>query len=165
MDSISVGGTTPPEETCANVGDPDYMAKAAPEAQRYIEVIRRKLGREPAGARLAVKSNPHDFGHYLDVVCHYEEGNDDAVAYAFRCESEGPKTWDDTGAEGPPAPAPPLDLDRVMAAVEDDDGTGFCLKCNEEASGVEPDARNYTCEACGANQVFGAEEILLRMAA
>jgi hypothetical protein len=30
--------------------------------------------------------------------------------------------------------------------------------------GVEPDARNYLCEACGERRVFGAEEILLMMA-
>lgn len=39
---------------------------------------------------------------------------------------------------------------------------GFCLKCREEAYGVEPDARRYRCEACDARAVFGAEELLFR---
>ena len=30
--------------------------------------------------------------------------------------------------------------------------------------GVESDARNYTCESCGAEQVFGAEELLIEIA-
>ena len=38
-----------------------------------------------------------------------------------------------------------------------------CLICGEEADGCEPDARNYKCESCGAEQVFGAEEIILSM--
>lgn len=41
------------------------------------------------------------------------------------------------------------------------DGTrGFCLACGEEADGVEPDARRYECEACGAHKVFGYSELL-----
>ncbi len=38
---------------------------------------------------------------------------------------------------------------------------GFCRACGEEAACCEPDARNYKCEACGAKQVFGAEELFL----
>lgn len=48
-----------------------------------------------------------------------------------------------------------------MAAVEADDNLGFCIACGEEAFGVEPDARNYECEACGESKVFGAEELLM----
>lgn len=44
------------------------------------------------------------------------------------------------------------------------DDPGFCLICGNEAHGVEPDARNYECEACGAEQVFGAEELLMCVA-
>lgn len=55
-------------------------------------------------------------------------------------------------------------LDQVMEAVEADDNLGFCIACGAEASGVEPDARNYECESCGAEKVFGAEELLMMMA-
>lgn len=41
------------------------------------------------------------------------------------------------------------------------DNPGFCLVCGNEAEGVEPDAENYTCESCGAEQVFGADELML----
>ena len=54
-----------------------------------------------------------------------------------------------------------LSIDEIMEAVEADDSLGFCLACGEEASGVEPDARRYECEACGAARVYGAEELLL----
>jgi hypothetical protein len=44
------------------------------------------------------------------------------------------------------------------------DDPGFCLICGREHHGIEPDAQNYTCESCGAEQVFGAEELLLVVA-
>ena len=37
---------------------------------------------------------------------------------------------------------------------------GFCTTCGEGADGVEPDAREYHCEGCGAHAVYGAEELL-----
>jgi len=39
------------------------------------------------------------------------------------------------------------------------DNPGICLTCGNEQDGCEPDARNYTCEACGDNEVYGAEEL------
>ena len=38
---------------------------------------------------------------------------------------------------------------------------GFCLACGEVAEGVEPDARKYECEDCGAAKVYGGEELAL----
>ena len=40
-----------------------------------------------------------------------------------------------------------------------DASEGFCLACGEVQDGVEPDARKYHCEACGALKVYGAEEL------
>lgn len=50
---------------------------------------------------------------------------------------------------------------RVMEAVEEDDNIGFCCECGAEAYHVEPDAEHYTCEECGADKVYGAEQLLL----
>jgi hypothetical protein len=50
-----------------------------------------------------------------------------------------------------------------MAAVERDNNEGFCLACGILASGVEPDARGYKCDACGELGVYGAEEILIQL--
>lgn len=44
------------------------------------------------------------------------------------------------------------------------DNPGFCIVCAAEAEGVEPDARKYKCESCGARAVYGAEELLIRIA-
>ena len=55
-------------------------------------------------------------------------------------------------------------LDSVVEMVKEDDNGGFCTACGAEAFCVEPDARNYECEACGAREVFGAQELLMMMA-
>lgn len=89
-------GCSPAEESCAQVGEEDYDSRARQECERYIELIRRKMGPEPEGARLAKKLCPHDFGNgYWDVLCYYEEGNERAAAYAFACEANSPATWSD----------------------------------------------------------------------
>ena len=41
-----------------------------------------------------------------------------------------------------------------------EDYIGICLECLNAQDCVEPDATNYTCEQCGANQVFGTEELM-----
>jgi hypothetical protein len=87
-------GSAPAYEDCAQVGSPDYAQRARAECNRFIDLIRRVVGPEPEGARLAVKSNPHDFGPYYEVVCYYDTDNEEASRYAYRCEGEAPATWD-----------------------------------------------------------------------
>jgi hypothetical protein len=59
---------------------------------------------------------------------------------------------------------PSITPDRILEAVENAahglDNPGFCLACGADAEGVEPDARGYECESCGAFKVYGAEECL-----
>ncbi len=58
-------------------------------------------------------------------------------------------------------------LSRVSEAVnlqkETLENPGFCTQCGTEADGVEPDARQCECEACGEPGVYGAEELLIRL--
>ena len=60
-----------------------------------------------------------------------------------------------------------VDIDTVMRVVEWNqaavDDRGICVACGEITSGVEPDACNYPCPACGESQVYGAEELLFLM--
>lgn len=88
-------GSAPPMESCAQVGSNGYWPRAQRECKAFIGLLRRALGPEPDGAELRVKSNPHDFGTYLSVVCFYEPSNQPAIDYAFRCESQGPENWDE----------------------------------------------------------------------
>lgn len=55
----------------------------------------------------------------------------------------------------------PLTIDRIIEAAESGDDMGFCLACGADAYGVEPDARQYECDECGKEKVYGAEELLL----
>ena len=50
-----------------------------------------------------------------------------------------------------------MNIDDILAAIEEDNNIGFCINCYEE----EPDAREYFCESCEQQTVFGAEELLL----
>lgn len=96
LDEMAMASTAPPYETCVAVGQEDYSTRAREEARRYIELIRQKLGPEPPGARLTVKSCPHDFGMYLDVVCRFDTEDQEATEYANMCESDGPRSWNDS---------------------------------------------------------------------
>ncbi len=87
-------GPTPAEEDCAQIEAEDYSKRARPECQRFMDLIRVKLGPEPTGARLKILSQPHDFGSYLEVVCEYDGENEAAADYAFKCEGEAPATWE-----------------------------------------------------------------------
>ena len=87
-------GPSPAAEKCVQLGADDYHIHAREECKRFIEFIRKHKGQEPNGARLAIKSNPHDFGTYLEVVCYFDDEIPEAVEYAFACESDLPETWE-----------------------------------------------------------------------
>ena len=61
-----------------------------------------------------------------------------------------------------------ITIDRITDAVQRSmrslDNPGFCVACGEDADGCEPDAREYECECCGKNAVYGAEELLMEIA-
>ena len=43
----------------------------------------------------------------------------------------------------------------------DEDMAGLCTACGHEQGGCEPDARNYTCEACEQDTVWGPHWYLM----
>ena len=53
---------------------------------------------------------------------------------------------------------PIIDPERLLEAVQE---SMFGTKGGEEHDGCEPDARNYPCDACGTNTVYGAQELLI----
>lgn len=94
-DYMSIG-SAPCDEPCVQVNpEGDYHDAMKAECRRFLDLIRKKLGEEPPGAHLGIKPNPHDFGTYLDVVCYYDDGDAEATDYAYRCEADAPRTWDD----------------------------------------------------------------------
>src|SRR3989304_7340151 len=94
-DDISIG-SAPCDEDCVQANPQgDYHEAMRAECRRFLELIRKKLGPEPPGARLAIKSNPHDFGTYYDVICYFEDTNEESRDYALLSEGEAPTTWQD----------------------------------------------------------------------
>ena len=60
---------------------------------------------------------------------------------------------------------PSITIERINAAVEESmfglGNPGFCTACGDDADGVEPDACEYKCQACGEMKVYGAEELMM----
>ena len=88
-DYITIG-SAPADEECAQVGTPNYHARAKRECLAFIKEIRKVIGLEPPLAVLKVESFEHDFGTYLDVVCWFDKDDPESRDYALRCEGEAP---------------------------------------------------------------------------
>lgn len=94
-------GSAPAEESCVQVGDPDYARDAKNECRQYMAAIRIVCGEPPEGAKLVVRSQPHDFGSYFEVAVVFDGTNREAVAYAAKVDEQAPTTWAAAGLEPP----------------------------------------------------------------
>lgn len=94
MDYLELG-PVPSNEHCEQVGPNYNESRARLECRVFIKQLRRMFGEEPIGARLRVKSNPHDFGSYLEVAVYYDPNVEESVEYAFKLEEEYPENWDE----------------------------------------------------------------------
>lgn len=60
-----------------------------------------------------------------------------------------------------------ITMEKLICAVKDEmfgtSNPGFCIVCGNQQDECEPDARNYECDECGRNQVFGAAELLMTL--
>ena len=56
---------------------------------------------------------------------------------------------------------PDLTFERVLSAATEHEFAGFCTACGAETGGIEPDARQYRCDECGAERVYGAEQMVI----
>jgi len=91
-DTLAIG-PVPLNEQCEQLG-PDYDSmKARQECHRFIDAIRTTVGPEPAGAKLIVTRNEHDFGVYYEVAVRFEIDEDAAAEYAYKVESNAPTNW------------------------------------------------------------------------
>jgi hypothetical protein len=90
-------GAVPVEEDCAQVGEENYATRARAECKRFIAQILRHYP-EPENGWLQVKSNPHDFGTYYEVIACYEVGDEESTRWAFDVEGDEKNVlivWDD----------------------------------------------------------------------
>lgn len=92
IDTLAIG-PVPGNERCEQLG-PEYDSmKARQECHRFIDAIRATVGPEPAGARLLVTRNEHDFGVYYEVAVRFDTDDHPAAEYAYRVESHAPPNW------------------------------------------------------------------------
>ena len=87
-------GSTPCDEDCAQVGQPDYQARMRVETARYIAQLERQFPKRPDGCRFAVKGFVHDFGNYHEVVVLYDDSVEAEVEFAFGVEADLPARWE-----------------------------------------------------------------------
>lgn len=93
-------GPVPAEESCAQVGAPDYERDARRECGVYKRMLERMFPvPEGVEARFTVRKYPHDFGSYFEVCVAYGSRDGHGISsapsdYAFHVESESPLHWD-----------------------------------------------------------------------
>jgi hypothetical protein len=88
-------GTTPYGENCAQLGSDDYLARTKAEIKAFCNQLIRTFGPPPPGAFFRAKANAHDFGTYHELAVYFNDEDEEAVDYAFKCEGEGPEYWDE----------------------------------------------------------------------
>lgn len=96
-------GSAPYDEDCAQVGTPGYREQAEAECQRYIEQLTRQSP-PPAGARLVITRNPHDFGTYLEVAASFDPEDEEQSNWAYTLEDNLPANWDSSEAGASESP-------------------------------------------------------------
>jgi len=114
-DYIYLSGTTPYDESCAQVESNDYMKNARKEAHAYIRQLTRTFGVNPEGTRFALAHNPHDFGTYIDIRFFYDDEDQIHLTYMALVESECAQ-WD-------------------AAALNELEANGYHLEREEEETG------------------------------
>lgn len=99
MDYMEIG-PAPCEENCAQVGEPDFKAKATKEMNAYINQLYRQFPElENNNTYLKKKWYNHDFGTYGEVVVVYDENDNESYDLAIRIENNLPYEWDEQALE------------------------------------------------------------------
>ena len=98
-------GPTPTDEECVQVGSEEYESEWKKEGKRYIELLQKLFPQyEEFGTSFSIKSFPHDFGTYHEVVIWYEEDTP-GEEFVYFVENHLPRTWND---------------DQIMVAANDE---------------------------------------------
>lgn len=86
---------TPTEESCAQVGEPDYRKKATKEMTTFINQLYRTYPHaQDMGVFFRIKWQNHDFGQYGEIVATYDVDDNEAIDYALHIERTLPEYWD-----------------------------------------------------------------------
>jgi hypothetical protein len=94
-------GSAPANEECAQVGEDNYWQRANKECRLYISMlwslVEKQFGSRdsiPESFNIVIKSEPHDFGSYIEVCAKFDMNDEKAVEIAFWIENNTPTEWD-----------------------------------------------------------------------
>lgn len=92
-------GSSPTDETCVQLGTPNYEIRAHLELTAYRDQLYRLMAKSakvrPSEFRLKIRENPHDYGIYLDLVAAFD-ADDEASSNLFEwLDHHTPDLWDD----------------------------------------------------------------------
>jgi hypothetical protein len=93
-------GSAPWGEECAQVGKPGYEQRAYKECLAYKKQLLRTVstyyGKDlPEDFSFKIKSFPHDFGSYYEVVCTFDSNNPESCDLFEYLDNNLPEKWDD----------------------------------------------------------------------
>jgi hypothetical protein len=94
MDYLEIG-PVPYDEECAQVGTDGYLSRARIECAVFLHQLERAFPNPPGCTYFRIKSNPHDFGSYLEVHVIFDEEDETSREYAFNVEGNTPVNWDE----------------------------------------------------------------------
>ena len=93
-DILSIG-PAPSDESCAQVGDPDYPERSRRECRIFQRMLLRLFPLpESLEAKLVVKTFPHNFGRYREVCVQFAPSCQEATRYVYYIDSSAPAQWD-----------------------------------------------------------------------
>jgi hypothetical protein len=74
----------------------DYMPRMRAECRAFVGQLERTFPQAlEAGCSFRVKSNPHEFGSYLEVQVRFDDDDEHQTHWAFMIENDLPEHWDD----------------------------------------------------------------------
>ncbi len=88
-------GPTPCGEACQQVGPTFDPVLARKEMMCYLAQLKRQFPKwEDDGIYFSIKSFPHDFGSYSEVVVMFDDDDEKAMDAAYNVENNLPEFWD-----------------------------------------------------------------------
>ena len=88
-------GPTPCGEDCQQVGPKFDFEKSNKELKAFKHQLERQFKNIPEGSKFGIKTFPHDFGSYSEVVVYFDDENNKSTDFAFDVENHIPEFWDE----------------------------------------------------------------------
>lgn len=91
--------TVPLDESCAQVGKPNYALRAGLEADTFIRQLKKEFGRPPYGSYFDTCHHDHDLGSYVTVAFYYDWDNRRHEKYLEKVMDDLPGEWSEASEQ------------------------------------------------------------------